>query len=80
MAARSSTSASTAMALPPAFSIFALAACKLVGAARHQRDRGAVRGQHLGKAQAEPAGRAGHQRDAALEVEQFGGFHAHRPP
>ena len=29
------------------------------------------------KRRPKPARRAGHQRDAALEVEQFGGFHAH---
>ena len=50
-----------------------------VGAARHQRDRGAVLGQHLGEAHAEPARRAGDQRDAAGEIEQIG-CGAHRSP
>ena len=44
-----------------------------VGAARHQRHRRAVLGQHLGEAHAEPARRAGDQRDTAGEIEQFGG-------
>ena len=46
-----------------------------VGAARHQRDGGAVVGERAGKLHAEPAGRAGDQRDAAFEVEQVPGFH-----
>ncbi len=53
---------------------------QLVGTARHQRHRCAVGRQHLGEAQAQAPGRAGHQRNAAFEVEQFGGFHAHLPP
>ena len=47
-----------------------------VGAPRHQRDRGAVVGERLGELHAQPAGRAGHQRHAALQVEHLGGFHA----
>ena len=47
-----------------------------VGAARHQCHRGAVRGQHLGEAGAEPARGAGHQRDPPGEIEQLRGFHA----
>ena len=54
-----------------------------VGAARHQRDRRAVVGERARKLAAEPARGAGHQRDAACEIEQVGGFHAgaspHRP-
>ena len=46
-----------------------------VGAPRHQRDRCAVRRQHLGEARAEPARCAGDHGDAALEIEDFGGFH-----
>ena len=49
-----------------------------IGAARHQRDRGAILGQHFGETHAQPARRAGDQRDAAGEIEQVG--RAHRPP
>ena len=75
IAARSSTSASTTTACPPAASIFFLQRFEPVGAARHQHDLRAVRRQHLGEARAEPARRAGDQRDAAGEIEQFGGLH-----
>ena len=51
MAARSSTSASATIARPPAASIFAFSGGEPLGAARHQRDRGAVRRQHFGEAQ-----------------------------
>ena len=44
--------------------------------ARHQSDRSAVCRQHVRKPQAEPARRAGNERDPAGQVEQFGGFHA----
>ena len=44
---------------------------ELLLAAADQRDRRAFARQHLGEAHAEPARRAGDQRDAALEVEQF---------
>ena len=46
-----------------------------LGAPRHQHDRGAVGGQHVGEARAEPAGSARDQRDAAINLEQIGGFH-----
>ena len=47
-----------------------------IGAARHQRDRGTVLGQHLGEPHAEPARRAGDQRDPAGEIEKLGCAHA----
>jgi hypothetical protein len=47
-----------------------------VAAARHQDDRGAGTGEHLGETHAEPARGAGDQRDAACEVEQFRSIHA----
>ena len=43
---------------------------RAVRAARHQRDRRAVRRQHLGEARAEPARCAGHERDFAGQIEQ----------
>ena len=78
IAARSSTSA-VATAVPPAFSIFPRR-LQPFGTARHQRHFRAIGRQHFGETQAQPARCAGHQRDAAGEVEQFGCFHAHRPP
>ncbi len=42
---------------------------------RHQRDRGAVVRQRAGELHAQPAGGAGDQRNAALQVEHVGGFH-----
>ena len=69
MAARSSTSASTAMALPPSLLDFLNSSFQLVGAARHQRHRRAVFRQHLGKAQ--PGRRTRRTSAAAFEVEQF---------
>ena len=45
-----------------------------------ERDRGAVRRQHLGKAQPEPARRAGDEADPAAEIEQFGCLHHARRP
>ncbi len=69
IALRSSTSASMAMAFPPAASIFFCKASMPFGAARHQRDLRAIRRQHFGKAQAKPARGASHQRDLAGEIE-----------
>jgi hypothetical protein len=48
-------------------------------ASRHEPDSGAVCRQHLGKPQAEPARRAGHERDPAAKVEQSRCLHARRP-
>ena len=76
MAARSVTSASIAIALPPVAFDFVLERLEPVGPPRHQRDRGAVIGQRPGELHAEPAGRAGHQRHAAFQAEHLGGFHA----
>jgi len=47
-----------------------------IRAARHQRDGGALRRQHLGKTHAETARGTGHQRYAAGEIEQLGCAHA----
>ena len=48
-----------------------------IRASRHETDRRAVCGKHLGEAHAEPAGRAGHQRDTPGKVEYLRGFHLH---
>ena len=53
---------------------------QLVGAARHQRDRCAVRGEHLGEAQRQARRTRRSPARRGPEIEQFGGFHAHRPP
>ena len=47
-----------------------------VGPPRHQGDGGAVIGQRLGELRAQAAGGAGHQRHAAIEIKEVGGFHA----
>ncbi len=50
-----------------------------VGAARHQCDRGARVRQHLREAHAQPARRAGDERDLAFEIEQLGCGHMLHP-
>src|SRR5262249_2355162 len=50
-----------------------------IGATRHQRHRRAFACQHLGKAHAEPARRAGHERDPAFEIEELCRGHSSLP-
>ena len=49
-------------------------------AAGDEGDRRAVRRQHLGKAQPQPARRAGNEADPAAQIEQFGCLHTQRAP
>ena len=63
------------MPRPPAASIFGCGR-QPVEAPRHQRDRRAVRRQHLRKARAEPTGSARDERDAAIKIEQSAAFMA----
>ena len=65
-AARSVTSASIAIGLPAGCFDLGLQRLEPLGAARHQRHRRAVVGERRGRTAAEPARRAGHQRDAAV--------------
>jgi hypothetical protein len=45
-------------------------------ASKDQRDRRAVRRQHLGETQPQPARRPGDEADPAAEIEQFRCLHA----
>ena len=75
MAAWSSTSASIASARPPAGDDPVAQLREAVGTPGDERDRGAVRRQHLGKMRAEPARGAGHQRDPSRDVEKLRCLH-----
>src|SRR5262249_61478238 len=64
---------------PPPFFVALLPRREPIGATRYQRHRRAFARQHLGKTHAEPARRAGYERDPAFEIEELRRGHSSVP-